>query len=274
MISVAGMPTMLALKLVDATEEKQRDLIRTSAQHARAIDHFRENIADVETVDQLMADPELYGFVMRAFDLEDQIFGKAMMSKILKSNIEESDALVNRLTDSRFKALYREMGFGTDGVGNINTILKGWQDRMVDRYVDRQFVNAQSAENETLGTVLEFRRKVGSITKPLDVLKDRDLTGFFQTALGLPAQLSGLNIDRQVEVLSKKFDFEKLKDPEEVDRLVSRYVAISDATRGVSAIQNGAITLMQGAVNGSGGFLSAVIDIDAIQRANPRYFVR
>lgn len=51
-------------------------------------------------------------------------------------------------------------------------------------------------------------------------------------------------------------------------------MAISDATRGVSAIQNGAITLMQGAVNGSGGFLSAVIDIDAIQRANPRYFVR
>lgn len=274
MISVAGMPTMLALKLVDATEEKQRDLIRNSAQHARAIDHFRENIADVETVDQLMADPELYGFVMRAFDLEDQIFGKAMMSKILKSNIEESDALVNRLTDSRFKALYREMGFGTDGVGNINTILKGWQDRMVERYVDRQFVNAQSADNETLGTVLEFRRKVAGITKPLDVLKDRDLTEFFQTALGLPAQLSGLNIDRQVEILSKKFDFEKLKDPEEVDRLVSRYVAISDATKGVSAIQNGAITLMQGAVNSSSGFLSAVIDIDAIQRANPRYFVR
>lgn len=274
MISVAGMPTMLALKLVDATEEKQRDLIRNSAQHARAIDHFRENIADVETVDQLMADPELYGFVMRAFDLEDQIFGKAMMSKILKSNIEESDALVNRLTDSRFKALYREMGFGTDGVGNINTILKGWQDRMVERYVDRQFVNAQSADNETLGTVLEFRRKVAGITKPLDVLKDRDLTEFFQTALGLPAQLSGLNIDRQVEILSKKFDFEKLKDPEEVDRLVSRYVAISDATKGVSAIQNGAITLMQGAVTSSSGFLSAVIDIDAIQRANPRYFVR
>ena len=45
----------------------------------------------------------------------DQIFGKAMMSKILKSNIEEDDALVNKLTDVRFKALYEEMGFGENG---------------------------------------------------------------------------------------------------------------------------------------------------------------
>jgi hypothetical protein len=274
MISVAGLPTQLALKLVDATEEKQRDLIRNSAQHSRAIEHFLGNIKKVETVDQLMEDPELYAFVMRAFDLEDQIFGKAMMSKILKSNIEESDALVNRLTDPRFKALYKEMGFGTDGVGNINTILKSWQTRMVDRYVDRQFVNAQSEENDTLGTVLEFRRKVDGITRPIDVLKDRGLTEFFQTALGLPKQLSGLDIDRQVAILNKKFDFEKLSDPEEVDRLISRYVAISDATKGVSQVQNGAITLMQGAVNSGNSFLSAVFDLDAVQRANPRYFSR
>lgn len=274
MISVAGLPTQLALKLVDATEAKQRDLIRNSAQHSRAIDHFLSNIKTVETVDQLMDDPELYGFVMRAFDLEDQIFGKAMMSKILKSNIEEKDALVNRLTDPRFKALYKEMGFGTDGVGNINTILKSWQNRMVERYVDRQFVNAQSAENDSLGTVLEFRRKAATITGPLDVLKDSGLTEFFQTALGLPKQISGLDIDRQVAVLGKKFDFDKLSDPEEVDRLISRYVAISDATKGVSQVQNGAITLMQGAVNSGNSFLSAVFDLDAVQRANPRYFSR
>jgi len=274
MISVTGMPTMLALKLVDATQEKQIALIRNSAQHSREIEHFLTNIKDVETVDQLMDDERLYGFVMRAFDLEDQIFGKAMMSKILKSNIEENDALVNRLTDSRFKALYKEMGFGTDGVGNLNTILKSWQTRMVDRYVDRQFINAQSEDNETLGTVLEFRRKVSDISGPLDVLKDSGLTELFQTALGLPAQLSGLDIDRQIAILEKKFDFEKLSDPEEIDRLISRYVAISDATKGVSQVENGAITLMQGAVNTSNSFLSAVIDIGTIQNVSARYFVR
>lgn len=274
MISVAGMPTLLALKLVDATEQKQQDLIRSETQHARAIDHFLENIGDVETVDQLMADDELYTFVMRAFDLEDQIFGKAMMEKILKSNIEEDDALVNRLTDPRFKALYNEMGFGTDGEGNLNTLLSSWQTDMVDRYVDRLYVNEQSTDNETLGTVLEFRRAVEDISGPLDVLKDEGLTEFFQTALGLPSELSGLDIDRQIEILNEKFDFDTLSDPEAVDKLITRYIAISDATKGITQVESGAITLMASAVSAGNSFLSATIDIATIQNVSTGYWVR
>ncbi len=267
MISVAGMSTLTALRLVDATQAKQEELIRSDFFHARAIDHFKENIEDVETVDDLMADPELYAFVMRAFDLEDQIFGRAMMEKILKSNIEESDALVNRMSDTRFRDLYNEMGFGTDGVGNLNTILSGWQDRMVDRYVDRQFINTQSEQNNALGTVLEFRNKVADIEDPLDVLKDSRMSEFFRTALGLPASMAGLDIDRQIGILNDKFDFEKLQDPEEVDKMIRRYVAITDATNGIASATSGAVTLMQGAVNfGASNFLSSVIDIDAINR--------
>lgn len=271
MISVSGMSTLVALKLVDATEDTQHKLIRNEAQHARAIEHFYENIENIQSVDDLMDDPEIFGFVMRAFDLEDQIFGKAMMEKILKSNVEEDDALINRMTDSRFRALYDEMGFGTDGEGNINTALTAWKDRMVDRYVDRQFLNDNSEQNQSLGTALEFRRKAGEINTAFDILRDRELTEFFQTAYGLPSQLSGLDIDRQAEILRSKIDLETLKDPEVVENLVRRYVAISDATKGVAASSSGAVMLMQGAVNasaGSGAFSPITIDIESIGAAN------
>ena len=165
MIPISGTSSLLGLKITDATQDRQIEQIRASAQHSRAIDSFRERIGDIETVDQLIDDYELYTFVMKAFDLEDQIFGKAMISKILKSNIEDEEALVNRLTDNRFKEMYNELGFGTDGVGNLNTILKSWQNRMVDRYVDRLFVNGQAEQNETVGIALEFRRKVAKIDK-------------------------------------------------------------------------------------------------------------
>ena len=46
---------------------------------------------------------------MKAYNLEDQIFGKAMMEKVLKSDISDSSALVNRLTDSRFKEFHKAM---------------------------------------------------------------------------------------------------------------------------------------------------------------------
>lgn len=269
MIAISGMSTLLALKLVDATEDKQHDLIRNDPRHARAIEHFYENIEAVETVDDLMADPELYAFVMRAYDLEDQIFGKAMMEKILKSNVEEDDALINRLTDSRFRDFYDGMGFGEDGIGNLNTILSGWQDKMVERYVDRHFINDNSEQNETLGTVLEFRRKVESIESPLDILTDKQMTQFFQRSLGLPSSLSGLDIDRQIDILTDKFDFEDLKDPKEVDRMITRYVAISDALSGQAAANNGALLMLQ-SMNGGANVIRGTIDVTSII-ANGRY---
>lgn len=274
MISLTGMPTLTALKVVDATEAKQQDLLRADRRHARAIEHFETAIKDVETVDQLMEDYELYSFVMTAFDLEDQIFGKAMMSKILKSNVEDDKALINRMADPRFRALYDEMGFGTDGVGNLNTLNQKWRDGMVDRYIDRLYLNDALEQNQTLGTVLDFRRKVADLEKPLDVLKDRRMSEFFRTTLGLPAAMAGLDLDRQIGILTDRFDFEKLKDPVEVDRMINRYIAISDATKGVASVTSGAITLMQGAVSSGqrgGGFLPAVIDIAAIQSAGIGY---
>ncbi|WP_163851552.1 DUF1217 domain-containing protein [Pseudooceanicola aestuarii] len=270
MISLSGFSTLTALHLVDATEETQLSMIRNDARHSRAIDHFRENIDQVETVDDLLEDPELYGFVMRAFDLEDQIFGKAMVKAILKSNVEDSDALINRMTDSRFQDLYDEMGFGTDGEGNINTALTRWQDRMVDRYVERHFLNDTADQNATLGTALEFRRQAAEIESPFDILKDAELTEFFQTAFGLPSAMSGLDIDRQAEIISARIDLTTLKDPDVVEGLIRRYVAISDATSGVASASSGAVQLMAGAVSaasGSGAFVPITIDIEAVSAA-------
>ncbi|MEO1959768.1 MAG: DUF1217 domain-containing protein [Paracoccus sp. (in: a-proteobacteria)] len=258
------MPTMLALKLVDATEEKQRELIRTSAQHARAIDHFRQNIADVETVDQLMADPELYGFVMRAFDLEDQIFGKALMSKMLKSDISDPDALVNRLSDPRFKELYRSLEFGTDGVNTLKTLSRRWQDMVVDRYVTRQFIDGNDAQNAIVGRALEFREKAGSVNNVYDILKDRDLSNVLRTALGIPDSVAGIDIDKQADIFLKKLDLADLKDPAKVEKLMRRYTAIADAQSGPAALAgNAAVTLLNAAASG-GGWLPVTIDISAI----------
>ena len=274
MIPISGTSSLLGLKITDATQDRQTQLIRESAQHKRAIDTFRERIADVETVDQLIDDYELYTFVMRAFDLEDQIFGKAMISKILKSNVEDDDALVNKLTDTRFRAMYDELGFGENGVGNINTILKSWQNRMVDRYVDRLFVNDQAEQNETVGIALEFRRKAPEVEGPFDILRDFDMTKFMQTVLGLPSQISALDIDRQAAILEDAYDLTKLQDPAEIERLVQRYVIIADAKNGANVQNNAVVQLMQGAVGiGQGGnFVPVTLDITQISFTNFRAY--
>ena len=262
MISVAGMSGNVALRLVDATETKEQEMMRDAPQNARAIAYFLENIETVETIDDLMADYELYSFVMKAHDLEDQIFGKAMMEKILKSNIEEEDALVNKLTDSRFTELYTTMGFGTDGIGNINTMLGNWKTRMVDKFIDTQYVNEKADENEALGIALDFRRKAADINTAYDILKDSDISKFVRTVLGLPDAVAALDIDRQAEFIAEKLDLESLKDPAEVEKLVTRYVAISDATSDLTA-NNAALQILSSGV-GSGSFVPVPLDISAV----------
>ena len=51
MISIAGMSSSVALQLVNATEDKDQELIRNEPQHAREIAYFLDNIGDVENVE-------------------------------------------------------------------------------------------------------------------------------------------------------------------------------------------------------------------------------
>lgn len=275
MIPISGLSNLLALRLVDATAARQQEMIAAEPRHARAIEHFRSAIKEVETVDQLMEDYELYSFVMRAFDLEDQIFGKAMIEQALKSNIEDKDALINKLTDPRIKEMYTELGFGENGVGNLNTVLRSWRDGMVERYVDTRFVTDQAEQNEAVGVALEFRRRAAGIEGPFDILKDPDMGQFFRRVLGLPDAIVQLDIDRQAEEITARYDLEKLKDPEEVERLVTRYLAISEALDGTATQDNPVVQLMNGAVSvgagGAAGFTPITFDITAISAIRGGY---
>lgn len=266
MIPLIGLSAHVGLALVDATRDRQLEMIRDEPRHARAIEAFRERIADIDSAEKLVEDQELFAFVMRAFDLEDQIFGKAMIRRMLESDIDDPKALVNRLTDPRLREMYKELDFGPGGVGNTNTTKASWREAMVARFVERQFINTQAEQNETVGTVLEIRRKAASITGPFEILRDAGTFQFFRRALGLPDAMAQIDIDRQAAILTEKLDFDDLKDPAKLDRLIRRYVAITEALDGSAAANNAAVQLMSSAVSVAAGgqFVPVTLDITAI----------
>ncbi|MEO1399125.1 MAG: DUF1217 domain-containing protein, partial [Pseudomonadota bacterium] len=186
MIPIAGLDTSTALTLVDATRDRQIEVLRSAPEHARAITAFRERIADIQTAEQLIDDRELYVFVMKSFDLEDQIFGKALIQKLLESNVDDRTGLVNRLTDARFREMHDTLGFGEDGIGNTNVLDARWREDMVDRYLEAQFIADVADQNNNVAAVLEFRNKASEIETPIEILKDADTAAFIRRALGLP----------------------------------------------------------------------------------------
>lgn len=265
MITTVGMSTQNALKLVERTKDRQIEQISKAPEHARAIKIFQERMGKVETVDDLMKDRDLYVFVMKAFDLEDQIFGKGLIKRALESDIDDKKSLINRLTDPRIKELYKVLDFRVGGTLNFNTLSSRWRDEMVERYLERQFINSQGRSNEAVGAVLEFRKKLPTLNSWFDVFKDKPLYAFMRTALGVPDSVVKLDIDKAAAWFEKKFAFEKFQDPKEVARLERQYATLSDSQNGVLTGRGSvALSLLQPIFNPSQGPRIITIDVALI----------
>jgi hypothetical protein len=265
MISISGFGSQTALRLIDVTRDRQFDLLREDVVNKRGEEAFRERIGQIATPEELVADFEVYSFIMKAFDLEDQIFGKGMIRKILESDPVAPESLLNRLTDTRFREMHLALRFTTEEgpqVPDLNDT--SFMDEIADRYYSRQFINQNDNQNSTVGTVLEFRDAAEGITNWFEVLRDAKLTKFFQVALGLPAQISGLDLDVQKKLFEEKFDLADLADPAERERLTVRFTAISDALnpQGFST-NNIALSILQSARFGA-QFVPITLNVDVV----------
>ena len=241
MISTSGLPAGFALKLIERSRDSFEESIQRDPANKREISAFRERIGQITTAEQLVNDFEVYSFVMKAYDLENQIYGKAMMKKVLSSNSEEKGSLVNKMTDTRFKDLYRAMGFTEAGTANTNTKDPEWVEAMVDRYIEQKLINGQLETNTPVGTALHAEARAPKLTNWYTVLADTKLQDFFYTALNLPDALKTSDIDVQAATLKKKLDLETLSDPKVMDRLISRYTAIAEAKAAQASLSSNPI---------------------------------
>lgn len=273
MISISGLNSGTALRLLDATRDRQLDVLRETAVNKRAEEAFRERIGDIKTPEELVADFEVYSFVMRAFDLEDQIFGKGLMRKMLESDPVEPSSLLNRLTDSRFREMHLALGFTTEeGPQTPDLTDPAFLEDVTSRFYNRQYINSNDTQNENIGTILQFRDKFDDIDNWFEVLSDAKLTSFFQVALGLPEQISSLDLDKQKDLFAAKFDLAKLADPEERERLITKFAAIADVVNPQGFQANStALNLLQ-SYNIGGQFVPITIDVSAVTFSASRLY--
>ena len=260
MISITGMGAPMALNVVDAVRDREIDRLRDAPTDARRIEAFRTRIAGIESAEELIDDDEVYAFVMTAFGLEDRIFAKGMMRKILQSDPGDPGALVNRLTDPRFERLHAALGLH-EGGGRLTDPRR--QEETVDLYLATRFEAGISNQNDVVGAALAFRRAAAEIDSPYDVLKDPETALVLRRALGLPDAMARLDVDRQAAMITQRFDLGRLSDPDEVEKVVRKFTVISEALSGVGAAGSAAVQLLSDAARGAG----VPLPLDLIVRA-------
>lgn len=202
-----------------------------------ATKYFEATIGSIKSVDDFMKDSRVYRYAMKAFGLEDMIFAKAMVKKVLTEGVTNSKSLANTLTDKRFLALAKAFDFAS--YGEMTTTRTAATGDVVDAYVRQSLEESEGKQNKGVELALYFARKAPSIKSAYGILADKNLLKVVQTTLGLSEYTSFQDIDKQAKTISSMMNISDLGDPAKVQKFLAKFTAKYDAANGPQAVGMG-----------------------------------
>ncbi len=235
--------TTMAFQAVARNLPKSLERAAAVPQTANESAYYLANIGKIKSIDDFLSNDRIFRYAMKAFGLEEMTYAKGLIRKVLTEGVDTASSFANKLTDPRYKELATTFNFAR--YGSATTSFDRTQKPMTERYVRQVFEEQQGSQNENVRLALYFERKASGLKNAYEVLADPALLKVVQTALGIPASTSMMPIDKQAEMISKKLDFDQLKDAEGVKRFLLRFTSLADIGASQSAANN-ALTILVG----------------------------
>ena len=256
-------------RFMQRTQESQMEAFAATPALDRELAYFKENISKVESVDDLIGDFTLFKVALGAFGMEDKIADKFFFKKVLAEGSEADGAFALRLTDTAYREMSEAFGFGN--AGGVRVGESDFAQKITDAYQVRQFEKAVGESDSAMRLALNLEREVGKYANGefpetvgwFQLMANTPLREVFETALGLPASIGSLDVDRQREIFqdanervfgSRSMDV--FQNPENVDKLLRNFFAQEQINSGPGPLTKGmgALTLMQNAVAAAANF--------------------
>ena len=247
----------------ERTYERRAEAVLQSGPARREIDYFIENIGSISNGDELVDNSRLYRFVMKAFDLESQIFAKGLIRKLFEEGIQNTDdkiPLANRLTDQKFKTLAQAFAFAE--VGDFNVKNPQFVAAVVERYTAVTMETRAGEENVAVRLGLYFDRKAPNISNWYAALADTALREVVLTGLGFPKEAGLMNIDRLVQQIEDRFDVKDLKDDDKRARLIQKFTLLYDIENGAAGAAAADRASLFSPLGAGGGGRAQIISVD------------
>lgn len=190
-------------RFLSRTQGAQQAAMAKSAPIQRATEYFRANIGRADTAAKLVGDRRLLEVALTAYGLQDDLYAKAFIQRVLEGGTLESGALANKLADKRYGALAAAFDYGDL---NVNRGLTKVVDDVVARYEAQTFQMAVGAKDDDLRLALNVPAALAEVEATTKnpraqwflVMGNPPLRQVFERALGLPASVGALDIDRQL----------------------------------------------------------------------------
>ncbi|QQA42986.1 DUF1217 domain-containing protein [Pelagovum pacificum] len=258
-------------QFLQRTLEIQKQAFESSAPISRATNYFRENIANITSLDEFMADRQLVQVALGAFGLDKDVNSTAFIRKVLEEGSIDSGSFANRLSDKRYLSLSKAMGFGDVG-GAGRTWYEGFPEEILNKYQDRQFELAVGETNEDMRLALNLSDGIDQVltlhqtsnARWFGIMGSPPLRSVFETALGFSTSFGRIDIDQQRDQLMDRSkavlgtdepaDFSK---PEVQEKLIRLFLIRSEANAiAANGGANTALALVQSAAENYRSYFS------------------
>jgi len=194
---------------------------------------YLQGIKEVTSIDEFLADEELYSYAMKAWGLIDKMGDQAFIRKVLEGGVADPNSFANKQSDKKYAAFAAAFDFAAHGAAA--TTYNPTQQGAVDKYIRQTLEEEAGAQDEGVRLALYFERKASTITNAYHILGDVALAKVVRTALGIPEASAQADVDIQARMLTERVDFADFKDPEALSRFLARFSAMWEMNNGGGA---------------------------------------
>jgi len=141
--------------------------------------YYKANIGKVKTVDDFMKNDRLYQYAMKAYGLEDMIYAKAFMKKVLQSDLTDPNSYANKLADKRYQEFAAAFSFASSDATIAQSANQ--TDEMIGLYTATMTRQVDAIDEDTR----YYNFTIGSVKTADQLLNDDRLRTYVFSALGI-----------------------------------------------------------------------------------------
>jgi hypothetical protein len=183
---------------------------------------------------QLLANPAFTNVLLTANGMSDQIGYTALATQALTSDASDPNSLVNKLTDTRWKALAQDYDFSAAGLASFQnpaTIAS-----IANLYATDTWETSQDNVTPGLSNALAFKAQASTITSVDQILGNPTMRTVVTTALGIPEQIAFQDLNAQEQAISTRLgSVSQFQNPDFVTSFVQKYLIANAASTSSSS---------------------------------------
>lgn len=246
-----GIGSLAAYNVIQRQSKQLTEKFTSSKLVQKDLADFQQRMSKITTPEQLIKDRKALEFVLSSYQLDSEIWKTGLLKKLMTEDPKDSSSMAARLADPRFAQFAQDFSnWTTQPSKNSDLMTKVMNNAMTVR-----FEREQGQGNPGLQEALYFLRNIGTVQTVPQLMADRALLYVTRIGLGLPDSYTKLPFESQLKLMKDRVDLDKLKDPQEQQKFVKRFL-IAVGGNGSSGSTTGTASAALTILGGGSGITS------------------